>query len=117
MDVEGLLALGLEHLDESVAPVGLLSRGLYGGQTPEPPPRLSLALFKCKGSAGDVCFVHRLLLSLTLASLVPLRRTDDFAPVAGLENREALRFGLVGRIVLVRRFGRRQGGCLGRLAD
>ena len=114
------LAFRIEHLDEGVAPVGFLARGLYGSQAAEPPPRLSFASLEPVGPLGSDAFVPWLPFSPFLTGLVPRRCTDDLAPVPGLEDREAFRLGLVGRVVLVRRvlrLGWRQGACLGRLAD
>src|SRR5918998_2171005 len=121
VDVERLLALGLDHLDEGVAPVGLLARGLDGGQAAHPPPRFSLAFPEPEGPArGAIVLVHRPLLSLVPAGLLlRRRRTDDLAPVPSLENREALRLGLVARVFLVRkalRLGWRHGERPGRPA-
>src|SRR5688500_12613089 len=70
-----LRALRLEYLDERVAPIRFLARGLDSGQgDTEPPPRLSFTFLEPKGSCGATIFiVHLLLLSLYPAWLIPAR--------------------------------------------
>src|SRR5918997_285452 len=67
MDVQhALVAVRSEYLYQSVAPAGLLARGLDSGQQPEPPPRLAFARVVCEGVACGIfsCIDQGLLPSL-----------------------------------------------------